>query len=169
MIFEAGYNMGPNPEFATSNVIQTLWFKKVSHNPWQTDNQKDWLVGILDRDMSTPNGYLGQVAYSSSQNGLNIWDMTSYPTDFSFLAEAQVLQGPMAVIGVAGEGNPSELYYMNGIVVSPSEYGSPVYDNEYRLMGIVGTQWGYPNIFQVLVQGGRGLTNLIETAKKVSP
>jgi hypothetical protein len=36
-------------------------------------------------------------------------------------------------------------------------------------MGIVGAQNGYPNSFQVLVQGGPALWTLIEQAKGVSP
>jgi hypothetical protein len=171
MIFEAAYNNGPNQKYPTANVIQTLWLKKVSPDPWQTDNQEDWLIGILDKDMSTTNGYLGQVQYNSRENGLSDWYMISYPTDFNFVSRLQVLQGPMAVNGIEGEGNQSELYFMDGIVASASDYGSPVYgyfDNEYKLMGIVGTQRVF-NGFQVWVQGGPALWTLIATAKKVYP
>jgi hypothetical protein len=77
--------------------------------------------------MSATNGYLGQIQYNSVWNGQSDWDMTSYPTDINSLAKAQVFQGAMAVKGITREGSPSELYCMDGIVVSASEYGSPVY------------------------------------------
>jgi hypothetical protein len=172
MIFEPGYNNGPNRKYPAANVIKGFWWKKVSPDPWQTNYMRDWLVGILDRDMSVTNGYLDQIQYNTSWNGLSVWNMTSYPTDIFYNAKTQVLQGPMAVNFVRGEGNPSELYYMNGIVTSASDFGSPIYgyfDNSYRVMGVVGTQNLYPDSFQVWAQGGPALSTLIATAKEAMP
>jgi hypothetical protein len=172
MIFQAAYNYGSNRNYVTAAVIRSYWVKKVSPEPYQTNYKGDWLVGILDRDVGAINGYLGQVQYNSSWNGLRLWNMTSYPADINYYSETQVLQGPMAVNFVRGEGNPSELYYMDGIVASASEYGCPIYgylDNSYQLMGIVGTQNTSPDSFQVWVQGGPALWKLISQAKEDMP
>jgi hypothetical protein len=168
IIFQPAYNLGII--YPTAHVIHALWKKKVSPDAWQTTNEADWLVGILNRDVSATSGYFGTGQYSSTRNGLSVWDMTSYPSDINWYSEAQVTQGPMAINSVVGEGSPSELYIMDGVVAVAGDFGAPVYflDNTtYRLIGIVGVQdWRKP---QVWAQGGSALLNLITQALEDFP
>jgi hypothetical protein len=169
MMFQPGYNLGE--KYANAYVIRSFWIKKVSLNAWETTNSEDFLVGILDRDMSV-NGYFGLAKYNSSFNGAALWDMTSYPADLDSYARTQVTQGQMAVNVVGGEGTSSELYYMDGIVTHAGDFGAPIYSwlgNSYRLIGIVGVQNPYPTKFTVWVQGGSDLWNLIAQALEAYP
>jgi hypothetical protein len=170
MIFQPAYNWGRT--YFSAPVIQTFWITKVSPSPWQTNNQQDWLIGILNRDMSATNGYFGQLQYNSSWNGVNLFDMTSYPSDLSWNSVAQTTQGPMAITSVQGQGNPSELYIMEGIVAALGDFGAPVYaiyNKTYRLIGVVGAQDCYPRKSEVWVQGGTGLWKLIADAFEAFP
>jgi hypothetical protein len=153
-------------------VIQTFWVKKVSGNAWETTNSGDYLVGILERDMSVTNGYFSTLQYNSSWNGQLEFDMSSYPTDMDYRGLLQVTQGPMFINSVSGQGTSSELYLMDGIVVARGDFGAPIYrsyGNAYRLIGIVGVQTAYPTSFQVLAQGGPDLWTLIAEARKAYP
>jgi hypothetical protein len=172
MVFQPGYNMGSM--YSDSNVIQTLWNRKVPPEPWKSGSswqRGDWLIGILDRDMQATNGWFGQLQYDSAFNGQVWWEMLSYPQDYDSSSRAQVVQGPMAVNVVAGKGTPEETYFMDGLVQG-GDIGSPVYGwykNAYRLIGIVGAQNTYPLSFVVGVQGGSGLWSLIAEALEKFP
>jgi hypothetical protein len=172
MVFQPGFNM--YSRYSDSNVIQTLWYRKVPPEPWKSESswqRGDWLVGIVDRDMRATNGLFGRLQYNSARNGDEWWDMISYPKDFESTSRAQVLQGPMAVNFVAGEGTPEETYLVDGIV-QEGDFGSPVYgwyNNAYRIIGIVGAQTTYPSNFAIGVQGGSGLWSLIAEALEKFP
>jgi V8-like Glu-specific endopeptidase len=162
MIFQPGYNLGP--VYPDARVIYSYWLKKVTGDSWQQDNSGgDWLVGVLDRDMTHTNGLFGKLKYSSAWNGIYLWDIIGYPVDYSQYSEQQVTEGPMAVYKVFEVEN-GEIYYLQGVAES-GDSGSPLYGMVNKLPVLIGVVSGaFDNQLTMIVHGGTPMLDLIAEA-----
>jgi hypothetical protein len=167
MFFEAGYNLGTN--YPTARVKYSYWLRKVNSDSIFDDEGADWLVGILDLDMENSNGIFGLQLYNPQWSGLDMWNMSGYPSDIDSEAKQPMFQGSMSVFNTRNA-EIGEIYSVEGYSKT-GDAGAPVFgmfENLPRIIGVnSGAASGSP--FEMLVHGGPPMFGLIDKAITENP
>lgn len=166
--FAPMYYNGPNATFGTANGIKTYYKYKVNGSDGlnSTEQQYDFVVVVLDRNIGNQTGWFGAKAYTDSWDGLASWTHAGYPMDKTG-AQRPTYQNSIALDGDALTTDAHQAMYHQGDIW-PGQSGGPFWGYWGSTPYVVAVQ-SWQTASNNGASGGSDLVDLVNKARTEYP